>query len=57
MIVKRLDAVCLNILDDFVKFGSDKTRISFVSKSGVQEIAYDTKLNIAFKIANLVKKL
>ena len=57
MIVKRLDAVCLNILDDFVKFGSDKTRISFVSKSGVQEIAYDTKLNIAFKIANLVKNL
>lgn len=57
MIVKRLDAVCLNILDDLVKFGSDKTRISFVSKSGVQEIAYDTKLNIAFKIANLVKKL
>ena len=57
MIVKRLDAVCLNILDDFVKFGSDKTRISFVSKSGVQEVAYDTKLNIAFKIANLVKNL
>lgn len=57
LIVKNLDAVCLNVLNDMVKFGSENTKFTFVTKSQTQEIPYDSKLNVAFKIAELVKKL
>lgn len=57
LVVKNLDAVCLNVLNDMVKFGSENTKFTFVTKSGTQEIPYDSKLNVAFKIADLVKKL
>ena len=57
LINKNLDAVCLNVLNDVLTFGSEKTKISFITKDGVIEIPENTKQNSAFAIANLVKSL
>ncbi|WP_228568601.1 bifunctional phosphopantothenoylcysteine decarboxylase/phosphopantothenate--cysteine ligase CoaBC [Campylobacter sputorum] len=54
---KHLDAVCLNVLNDNVKFGSDSTQIEFITPTNSTLLNYDNKENIALKIANLVKSL
>lgn len=54
---KNLDAVCLNVLNDKVKFGSDFTQIDFITTQNTAHLAYDSKENIALQIANLVKNL
>lgn len=54
---KELDAVCLNVLDDVLTFGSDKTKISFLTRDKVIDIPEDTKVNTAYEVANLIKSL
>ncbi len=54
---KNLDAVCLNILGEDVNFNSEKSRISFITKDGVNEFELKSKLKIAFEIINASKKL
>ncbi len=54
---KNLDAVCLNVLDEIVQFGSSQTRIVFIANNKEEELALDSKANIAFKIAELIKSL
>lgn len=52
---KGLDAVCLNIIDDKIKFGSNETMINFITRNGEILIPKTQKLNAAFTIANLIK--
>lgn len=54
---KGLDAVCLNVLDEVVKFGGDMTRITFITKTGETDIKTATKNEVAFQIAKLAKSL
>lgn len=54
---KNLDAVCLNVLDDIVKFGSDDTRITYITKSGYEKLKTAPKTEIAMQIALLSKSL
>lgn len=54
---KNLDAVCLNVLNHSVKFGSDSTQIEFITSKSSTFLNYDTKENIAMQIANLAKFL
>lgn len=57
LINKNLDAICLNIIDDKIKFGSNETMIDFITKKGEILIQKANKLEVAFKIANLIKEL
>ena len=54
---KKLDAVCLNVLGEAVKFGSEVSEISFITHKGELLIPLDSKQNIALKIANLASEL
>ncbi|MSN97060.1 bifunctional phosphopantothenoylcysteine decarboxylase/phosphopantothenate--cysteine ligase CoaBC [Campylobacter sp. FMV-PI01] len=54
---KNLDAVCLNILSNTVKFGSENTKITFVTPNNQIELKEDTKANTAFKLAELIKSI
>lgn len=54
---KKLDAVCLNILQDGVRFGGDKNRVTFICRKGEKELKLDTKLNISLQIIELSKSL
>lgn len=54
---KNLDAVCLNVLDDEVKFGSDVSKICFITTSETKEITLNSKQNIAREILNLAHNL
>lgn len=54
---KNLDAVCLNILKDSTSFGTDTNAIEFITQEKTTSLASDTKLKIAFEIANLAKSL
>ena len=57
MIALANDAVCLNVLDEVVKFGGDMTRITFITKTGETDIKTATKNEVAFQIAKLAKNL
>ncbi|NLK67275.1 MAG: bifunctional phosphopantothenoylcysteine decarboxylase/phosphopantothenate--cysteine ligase CoaBC [Campylobacteraceae bacterium] len=54
---KDLDAICLNVLNDVLTFGGDKTKISFITKDGITEIPAGTKEDSALEIAQLIKSL
>lgn len=54
---KNLDAVCLNILGKNVKFGDDKSEITFITKEKTLHFEFDEKLNLALKIAKEAKNL
>lgn len=54
---KNLDAVCLNILGQNVKFGSDKSEITFITNEKTLKFDLDEKANIALKIAIEAKNL
>lgn len=54
---KYLDAVCLNILGKEINFGSEDTKIEFIAKSFQALIKFDTKLNVAKEIVELIKKI
>jgi phosphopantothenoylcysteine decarboxylase/phosphopantothenate--cysteine ligase len=49
---KKLDAVCLNILDKKNNFGSDSNKIELITKSSSTLFDTATKLNISFDILN-----
>ena len=54
---KNLDAVCLNILKKDNSFGSEKNRVTFITKKSKDEFELDTKLNISFKILEASKSI
>ncbi|RUT51130.1 bifunctional phosphopantothenoylcysteine decarboxylase/phosphopantothenate--cysteine ligase CoaBC [Campylobacter fetus] len=57
LIDKNLDAVCLNILDENIKFGSDETYIDFITKESCKTTEFTDKLSAAKKIAEFIKTL
>lgn len=57
LISKNLDAVCLNILDKSVKFGSQNTQICFITKNGEVLSELAPKSEIAAQIAQLAKEI
>lgn len=57
LIIKHLDAVCLNILDSVVKFGSDDTKITFITKNSEIKLKQAPKSELAMQIAELAKSL
>lgn len=54
---KSLDAVCLNVLDETVKFGSDDTTITFITNKTEVNFKKDEKINIAYSMAEHIKKI
>ena len=52
---KNLNAVCLNILGQEIKFGSDSTQISFITKNNITQIPLSPKEIVANQITNLAK--
>lgn len=54
---KNLDAVCLNILGEDVNFASEKSRISFITKSTTKTFSLKDKLSIGFEIVDASKEL
>ena len=54
---KNLDAVCLNILGDDIKFGSNETKISFITKNTVIQTSLAQKEIIASQITKLAKNI
>lgn len=57
LINKNLNAVCLNVFDDNVKFGSDVTQITYITKDDTQTIKLAPKGEVAMQLAKLIKKL
>ncbi|WP_096020729.1 bifunctional phosphopantothenoylcysteine decarboxylase/phosphopantothenate--cysteine ligase CoaBC [Campylobacter lanienae] len=57
LIDKNLDAVCLNILNDKIKFGSNQTQISFITKDSTTQTDFATKELVASQITELVKNI
>lgn len=54
---KNLDAVCLNVLKDSSSFGSETNAIDFITQEKTVSLRHDSKLNIAFEIANNAKSI
>jgi len=54
---KKLDAVCLNILEDAKSFGTLDNQIDFMTQDGVTALARDQKLLLSFSILDKAKKL
>lgn len=54
---KNLNAVCLNILGQEIKFGSDSTQISFITKNNITQIPLSPKKIVANQITNLAKTI
>ncbi|MCF6173898.1 MAG: hypothetical protein L3J44_09005 [Campylobacteraceae bacterium] len=54
---KNLDAVCLNLLESENGFGSDKNRVSFITKKSKKEFKLSPKLDISFKILEASKDI
>lgn len=54
---KNLDAVCLNILGKENSFGSDANKITFITKEKEKEIVLQSKLQVAFSLAEYTKTL
>lgn len=54
---KKLDAVCLNILGDVTKFGSDETKITFITKGQISKPLEGSKIGVAMQVAELCKEI
>lgn len=54
---KNLDAVCLNVIDEVVKFGGDNNKITFITQEAESIIDLASKQEVATKIVNLTKSL
>ena len=54
---KSLDGVCLNILKNSDSFGTDESAFKFIHSKGVEEIAQNNKLNLAFDILKNASKV
>ena len=57
LIQKKLDAVCLNVLGENISFGSDLTKISFITKNNIEELAMANKEQVAQNIVDLARNL
>lgn len=57
LVNKNLDAVCLNVLDENVKFGSEVSEITFITNKSERLIPLNGKENIALEIVNLASEL
>lgn len=53
---KKLDAVCLNILNDNNNFGSDNNHITLIKENTLTDLGKDDKLTLSFKLLNLLKE-
>jgi len=53
---KKVDAVCLNVLNDTNNFGSNTNEIEMITKDKDIHIQKDTKLNVSFSILNNLKE-
>lgn len=51
---KGCEIVCLNLLEN-KPFGSEKNHIQIIDSSGVSDLGLDSKINLAYKIANFIK--
>ena len=54
---KKLDAVCLNILEDSSSFGTDTNKIDFITKETIDSIESADKIRVSFGILEHAKKL
>lgn len=54
---KELDAVCLNILEAENNFGSDKNKVTFLTKQSTKELPLNYKEDIAAQILKLSESL
>jgi phosphopantothenoylcysteine decarboxylase/phosphopantothenate--cysteine ligase len=54
---KKLNAVCLNVLQDASSFGSETNAVEFITDEGTTSIATNDKLSVAFEILNNAKSL
>ena len=54
---KKLDAVCLNIIDEDNAFGSDTNAVEFITKKEATKIDKDDKLMVSFKILKFAQEL
>jgi phosphopantothenoylcysteine decarboxylase/phosphopantothenate--cysteine ligase len=54
---KELDAVCLNILEAENNFGSDKNKVTFLTKQSTKELPLSYKEDIAAQILKLSESL
>ena len=53
---KKLDAVCLNIINNNNAFGANTNEIELITKQSSTTIEKDTKLNVSFNILNNLKE-
>jgi phosphopantothenoylcysteine decarboxylase/phosphopantothenate--cysteine ligase len=54
---KRLDAVCLNILNNSDSFGTSDNEIEFITKENTILFPREDKLSLSFKIIKNAKAL
>ena len=54
---KKCFAVCLNVLSQHNAFGSDKNTITLISSQKSKTFSLDSKINIAFNIANFIASI
>lgn len=54
---KSLDAVCLNILKNENRFGSEKNEITFITKSKDTKLSLANKFDISLKLVELTKSI
>jgi len=54
---KKVDGVCLNILQDSKSFGDDYNRVEFISKTMDIKSKHTDKLSLSFEILNYAKEL
>jgi phosphopantothenoylcysteine decarboxylase/phosphopantothenate--cysteine ligase len=54
---KKLDAVCLNILNDATSFGSQENEIEFITDKTSVKLPKADKLTLSFDLVELAKKL
>ncbi|MGB5867457.1 MAG: bifunctional phosphopantothenoylcysteine decarboxylase/phosphopantothenate--cysteine ligase CoaBC [Arcobacteraceae bacterium] len=53
---KKLDAVCLNIINNNNAFGANTNEIELITKQNSTKLEKDTKINVSFNILNNLKE-
>jgi len=53
---KKIDAVCLNVIDKENNFGSNTNEIELITENTNTIMPKDSKLNISFSILNHLKE-
>ncbi|MDR0467810.1 MAG: bifunctional phosphopantothenoylcysteine decarboxylase/phosphopantothenate--cysteine ligase CoaBC [Campylobacteraceae bacterium] len=57
LINKKVDVVCLNIIDESNPFGSENNKITLITKTSTKELSMKSKLEISFEILDNLKEL